>query len=154
MPGMDGTVEVRLGEVGDVIGIEGNRLVVRMERKEACAKCRACTAGLQSEDMIIKAINLCDGKVGDKVEVMLDNADFMKAALIMYGIPFTGFMIGVLGGYYGAQAVGINGGEYIGMALGLILVVASYLAIRSQEERFKKGNYVPKAVSVVSENKS
>jgi sigma-E factor negative regulatory protein RseC len=149
MTGMDGVVETRLGEVGEVIGTEGNRLVVKMVRKEACAKCRACTAGLKSEDMVIKAVNLCDGKVGDKVEVMLDNADFMRAALIMYGIPFIAFMIGVVAGYYGADALGLAYREYIGIGLGFVLVVAAYLGIRSQEKRFSRGNYVPKAVNIV-----
>ena len=37
-----------LGEVGEVIGKESGKLIVRMEkRKEACAKCRACTAGIK-----------------------------------------------------------------------------------------------------------
>ena len=56
-----------MAEIGKVIGTEKNKLVVRMTRKEACAKCRACSAGLKEQDMLLKAVNLCNAKVGDRV---------------------------------------------------------------------------------------
>ena len=70
-----------MAEIGEVIGTEKNKLVVRMTRKEACAKCRACSAGLKEQDMLLKAVNLCNAKVGDKVEVMLETADFYESYL-------------------------------------------------------------------------
>lgn len=138
-----------LGEIGEVIGIENGRLVVKMQRTEACAKCRACTAGLKKEDMIIQAENMCGAGVGNKVDVVLDNADFMRATLIMYGIPFAAFMLGVFAGYYGSLRLGTGYNELWGIALGTVLVVISYGIIHTQEDRFKKNNYVPKAVKVV-----
>ncbi len=139
-----------LGEVGEVINIEGKKLVVKMERKEACAKCRACTAGMKKEDMLIRAENMCSADIGDKVDVVLDNSNFMKATLIMYGIPLVAFLIGVFSGYYGALEMGIKNGELIGIALGVILVLVSYAIIHSQEHRFKEGGFTPKAIKVVS----
>lgn len=138
-----------MAEIGEVVAMDKNKLVVRMARKEACAKCRACSAGLKEQDMILKAVNLCNAKVGDKVEVMLETADFMKATLIMYGIPCFMFIAGVLSGYYSSMAMGWNNGEYIGFGLGVLLVVLTYLIIRTQEPRFKKGNYIPKAINIV-----
>lgn len=138
-----------MAEIGKVIGTEKNKLVVRMTRKEACAKCRACYAGLKEQDMLLKAVNLCNAKVGDRVEVMLETADFMKATCIMYGIPCAMFIIGILAGYYGFEALGKSGGEFAGFGLGIVLVVLTYLIIRTQEKRFKNGNYVPKAIKVV-----
>lgn len=138
-----------MAEVGEVIGFENNKLVVKLERTEACAKCRACTAGFDKKEMLIRAENLCNGKIGDKVEVALDSVDFYKATMIMYGIPFVMFMIGIFGGYYGAIKLGVSYAELIGIGLGLILVVITYFIIHSQEHRFKKANYVPKAVNIV-----
>ncbi len=138
-----------MGEIGEVIGKEGGRLVVKMQRTEACAKCRACTAGLESKDMIIKAVNMCQGNVGDRVEVVLDNSNFMKAAIIMYGIPFAAFMLGVFGGYYGAERYAFGSPELMGIGAGVILVILTYLIIRTQEYRFKEGGYIPKAVNIV-----
>ena len=34
------------------------KLVVRMTRKEACAKCRACSAGLKEQKKHLKTLNL------------------------------------------------------------------------------------------------
>ena len=66
-----------LGEVGEVVGKENNKIIVKLQRTEACAKCRACTAGMKKEDMLIKAENMCNASVGNKVDLVLDNADFM-----------------------------------------------------------------------------
>ena len=141
-----------MGEIGQVIDIEDEKLVVRMQRKEACAKCRACTAGMKKEDMIIRAVNLCDAAVGDSVEVMLEEVDFVKAVFIMYGIPFLAFILGVFLGYYGAVRLGMTNGELIGCILGALFVTVTYLLIRSQEEHWRKGNYIPKAVSKADKN--
>lgn len=138
-----------VGEIGEVIGTENNQLIVKMQRTEACAKCRACSAGMKTEEMIIKANNMCNATIGNKVDIVIDNADFMRATLIMYGIPFVTFMIGVFAGYYGAINLGINNGELIGIGIGIILVIITYLIIHSQENRFKKANYIPKAIYII-----
>lgn len=141
--------ELNKGEVGEVIDIEDNRLVIKLHRNEACAKCKACTAGIDGKEMIIKAINDCGGTIGDKVEIALDSANFYKATLIMYGIPFIAFLIGVFGGYYSALYFEIDYAEVIGIAAGFFLVIIAYGIIHTQEHRFKKTSYVPKAINVV-----
>jgi sigma-E factor negative regulatory protein RseC len=139
-----------MAEIGTVIGVkDDNRLLVRLERQEACAKCRACTAGMKKEEMILTAENLCGGKVGDNVEVTLEMADFMKAAMIMYGLPFAMFMIGIFAGYYISLNMGYGSNELIGFLTGLVLVCITYILIHSQEKRWKSNNYVPKAIKVV-----
>ncbi len=137
-----------MAEIGEVIENENNKVVVRLERTEACAKCRACSVGMKSEEMLIKAENLCNAKTGDFVEIALEEVDFIKAVCIMYGFPFIMFLIGVFGGYYGCLKLGIAGAEYIGFGLGLVFVFIAYVIIRSQEGRLKKGNYIPKAVAI------
>lgn len=141
------------GEVGEVIAIEDDKAVIKMQRTEACAKCRACTSGMESKEMIIKAVNICGAVVGDNVEIMLDSADFFRATLIMYGIPFIAFLAGVFGGYYGAVKFNIEYAELVGIGLGIVFVLAAYGIIHTQEYRFKTGGYVPKAMNVV-ENKN
>ena len=137
-----------MAEICEVIDFNDNKVVVRLERKEACAKCRACTAGMKSSDMLISAENLCSAEIGDHVEIALEETDFVKAVLIMYGFPFVMFLAGVFGGYYSCLHFGIRGAEYIGFILGLVLVAVSYGIIRSQESRWKRGNFVPKAIAV------
>ena len=137
-----------MAEIGKVIEIEKNKVVVLLERKEACAKCRACSAGLKAEEMLIRAENICGAKVGDKVEIALEETDFIKAVLIMYGFPFVMFLIGLFGGYYGCLSANIPNPELIGFIVGLILVAIGYGLIKSQEKRWRSGNYVPKAIAI------
>ena len=41
-----------MAEKGVVIGLKDNNLaVIKMTRQEACAKCRACIAGMAEKDM-------------------------------------------------------------------------------------------------------
>lgn len=138
-----------LGEVGEVVEKRDNKITVKLQRTEACAKCRACTAGMKKEDMLITAENLCNASVGNKVDIVLDNADFMKATIIMYGFPFISFMIGIFAGYYISLNMNVAYPEVVGIIAGLVLVVISYIIIHSQEKRFKKGNFVPKAIKIV-----
>lgn len=137
-----------MAEVGTVIDKDGDLLIVRLERQEACAKCRACTAGLKKEDMIMRAKNLCGAAVGDNVEITLESVDFFKAMVIMYGIPFVMFLAGVFAGYFGSIRLGMGNNELIGFVLGFALVLLTYALIKTQEKRWQGDNYVPKAIRV------
>jgi sigma-E factor negative regulatory protein RseC len=140
-----------VSEIGQVIEKrENNRLLIRLERQEACAKCRACTAGMKTEEMLLEAENLCNANVGDSVDIALEETDFMKAVLIMYGIPFACFVAGVLGGYFALMHFGVNNAEALSFVIGIVLVVLAYAVIHSFEPHFQKDNYVPKAVNVVN----
>lgn len=140
-----------MAEIGEVIGFEENKVIVKLQRTEACAKCRACSAGMQKNEMLIRCENRCGAAKGDKVEVALEEADFIKAVMIMYGFPFLMFVLGVFGGYYGCLHYNITNAEYIGFGLGMVMVVVAYLIVHSQEHRWRKGNYVPKAIAIRNE---
>lgn len=140
-----------MSEIGQVIEKkDNNRLIIKLERQEACAKCRACTAGMKTEEMLLEAENLCNADVGDNVNITLEETDFMKAVLIMYGIPFGCFMAGLMGTYFAFTSAGIANAEIISFFTGIVLVVVSYLIIHCFEPHFKNDNYVPKAVNVVN----
>ena len=74
-----------MAEKGVVIGLKDNNLaVIKMTRQEACAKCRACIAGMAEKDMFIEAENICGAKVDDWVEVECHQTDlFMQCLLCM-----------------------------------------------------------------------
>ena len=80
-----------MAEKGQVIGLKNNEslAVIKMTRLEACAKCKACIAGMTEKEMFVEAENMCDAKVNDWVEVELEPNGFMNAVLIMYGLPLS-----------------------------------------------------------------
>jgi sigma-E factor negative regulatory protein RseC len=139
-----------MSEIGQVIEKRDNNiLVVKLQRQEACAKCRACSAGMKTEEMLLEAENLCNAEVGDKVDIALEESDFMKAVFIMYGIPFIFFVVGLIGSYFAMAQLGIANAELLSFVAGILLVVISYLVIHQFEPHFRKDNYVPKAINVV-----
>lgn len=141
-----------MGEIGQVIKKDNNKVTVRLTRTEACAKCGACSAGLKSQDMMIEAANLCDAEINDNVEIMLEESDFIKAVAIMYGIPFVSFVIGLIGGYYISMAVGFGNNEIIGFSIGIIFVLITYFLIKKNEKHWKSKNFIPKAVKVAKKH--
>ena len=142
-----------MAEVGNVIDIENNKVVVKLKRTEACAKCRACTAGMESKDMIIKAYNQCGANVVDNVEIVLEEANFIAAVAIMYGLPFLGLIVGTVIGIFGSKAIGLENNELIGFGVGLVFICLTYLWIKSKESYWKSKNFVPKAIRKADEIK-
>ncbi len=138
-----------MGEIGQVIEVKDAVVKVRLNRKEACAKCGACTAGLESKDMFIEANNYALAHKGDFVEISLKEENFIKAVAIMYGIPLIGLLLGLgLGAGIGATlAPGLA--DVLAIVLGLMGAGVSFLLIHLNENRFKVDQYKPKAVKVV-----
>ena len=75
-----------MAEKGIVMERKDNLAVIKLKRQEACAKCRACVAGMSEQEMIMEAENACNAQVGDWVELELVGNSFLEAVLIMYGI--------------------------------------------------------------------
>ncbi len=136
-----------MAEQGKVIELKENIAKVSMQRHEACKDCHACDMG-KSQEMILTAKALCEVKIGDNVEVHLENKDFLKATSIMYGIPLITLVIGFISGYYLGEYIGLNG-DIIGFALGIIFLSITYFWIKSNEEKWKSGNYEPVITKVV-----
>lgn len=143
-----------MAEIGKVIGMKDeNMLEVAMTRKEACAKCRACIAGLSEKEMRIEAENDCFAKVGDWVEVQISPEGFITALFIVYGLPLVAFLAGVLPSYFILKPIlGLgNAGDVLSFIIGLALTGIVFLWIRKNEERWKQRKYKPMAVRITDE---
>ena len=135
-----------MDEVGKVVAVEGEYVKLILKRREACGKCRACSAGLSEKEMEMKAKNLCGAKKGDKVEIFIEHSNFMKAVLIMYGIPCLCFLAGILAGYYGAVIAGFEAAApLVGIGLAVILTAAAFILIHLNEKNWSSGQYMPVA---------
>lgn len=137
---------------GLVHTIKEDLVVATIHRKEACGECRACLSGMTKTEMDIEAKNLCDAEIGDWVELELQENAFFNAVVIMYGLPFIGFIAGVVGGYYGVPKV-IPGISPVlpSLVLGVLGIVIAMLWIKSQNPRWESGKYRPLATKIVEE---
>ena len=137
---------------GLVHTIKDDLVVATIHRKEACGECRACLSGMTKTEMDIEAKNLCDAEIGDWGELELQENAFFNAVVIMYGLPFIGFIAGVVGGYYGVPKV-IPGISPVlpSLVLGVLGIVIAMLWIKSQNPRWESGKYRPLATKIVEE---
>lgn len=138
---------------GLVHTIKDDLVIATIHRKEACGECRACLSGMTKTEMDIEAKNLCDAEIGDWVELELQENAFFNAVVIMYGLPFIGFIAGVVLGYYGVPKL-ISGISPVlpSLVLGVLGIVIAMLWIKSQNPRWESGKYRPLATKVVEED--
>ncbi len=90
--------------------------------------------------MVMTAENNIGAKVGDEVEIDLENMNFMTAMLIVYGFPLAALVIGIFGGYYGLLALGFSDSmsQGLGSVIGILALAASYVVIKSKDDAIKK----------------
>ena len=137
---------------GLVHGVKGDLVQVKIQRKEACGECRACLSGMTKNEMDIEAKNLCDAESGDWVELELQENAFINAVFIMYGLPFVGFIAGIVAGYFGLASVLPLNATLCGIVCGAIGVALCLAWIRSQNRRWESGKYRPLATKIVEED--
>ena len=140
-----------MGERGLVVDISEDGVVVKLQRTDACAKCKACIAGITSQEMIINARNICSAEKNDWVDIEVDGNNFLKAVIIMYGLPFISFVFGVGLAYQTSSFMDLLAHrELISFIIGLIFTMCTYFFIRSKEEYWKSKNYIPIATKVIN----
>ena len=138
---------------GLVHTIKDDLVIATIHRKEACGECRACLSGMTKTEMDIEAKNLCDAEVGDWVELELQENAFFNAVVIMYGLPFIGFIAGVVGGYYATAKFFPTVPAFLpSLVQGVLGIVVAMLWIKSQNPRWESGKYRPLATKIVEED--
>lgn len=146
------TIEVGGGvmkKAGFVTALQKDSAVVRLARHSACSECGACHHGGEAKDIVIEAKNPAGAQVGDQVLVDLESIQIVRAASLFYGVPLLALLTGVfiskaLLDYLGVKAIG----DLISAGIGLLAMVAVFVAIRINEPKLKQsGRYT----SVITE---
>ena len=134
-----------MGEVGEVIEINGEEILVRHQRTGACASCKICARGKDENEMIMRARNACDAAVGDFVEIELQEGALIKAVAMAYGIPLVAIIAGFAIGY-------LIGGEFVAFTIGIIFMILAYASMKILEKSGKLAQkYVPVAIRKVDD---
>ena len=133
---------------GIVDGVSGEMLTIVFDRPEACGDCHNCMRG--SEDCSKHTITLRGkARIGDVVEVEMDDSHVMAASALAYTVPLAGFLAGLGAGYFLRGALPIH--PDLTMTLcALIGTALAYLVMRALDPRFSKGRWEPKIVSVTA----
>ena len=106
------------------------RATVRLSRPKSCKTCKVC-AGPGKNEPFLLAENAIGAKSGDRVKVEIDDSLIAKTTFMFYGVPFLGFIIGVLTGhFFFAKVFNIPYPELYTILLALLLSFLFYMLNR------------------------
>lgn len=112
------------------------RLMAEVVRTEACQQCRACQFG--QKDSVLLELPEGDYRVGDTVEITLNERSFTRATLLAYALPVATLLLALaaaslLGLSEGVQALCALGGLAAG--LGVIKLLEPRLSALQPQAR-------------------
>jgi len=127
-------------ETGTVVDLEGGQAAVRIrsERSDACGGCKACQAHGGGD--FVLWLDAEDLKEGDRVTVEVAVPGPWRAMLLVFVLPLTSFVAGVLMGseWQGFQQMTGLGREASGIVSGMGLLLASLLIALVSDWRFRR----------------
>ncbi|MCC0631205.1 MULTISPECIES: SoxR reducing system RseC family protein [unclassified Clostridioides] len=130
-----------MNQQGFIMEIVDDRTAkLKMQRHSACAACGKCATADSSEskEILVEVDNTIGAKVGDHVEVSMDNMNVLKAAAMAYIIPLVALLVGTIGTYYILEAIGMTSGvEAISGLVGICLTVICYLYLKKNDKKFR-----------------
>ena len=88
-------------EIAEVVAVDGRRITLSTQLKTACSGCQqntTCGAGILSKVFADRNARFTVDselpvQIGDHVEITMDEADFTRYALLLYGLPIIGLFI-------------------------------------------------------------
>ncbi|MCC0635177.1 MULTISPECIES: SoxR reducing system RseC family protein [unclassified Clostridioides] len=130
-----------MNQQGFIMEIVDDRTAkLKMQRHSACAACGKCATADSSEskEILVEVDNTIGAKVGDHVEVSMDNMNVLKAAVMAYIIPLVALLVGTIGTYYILGAIGMTSGvEAISGLVGICLTIICYLYLKKNDKKFR-----------------
>jgi len=131
---------------GRVEKLEGDTAFVRLEAAEGCNTCaskHSCGA-LSTGGKVISVRNVVGVQEGQRVELAVRPSAVVTASFLLFVVPVLACLAGIMGGYVLAEAQGWEGGEWIGLAFGMVGFGLAFLVIRMLNSRFERsGKYEP-----------
>lgn len=124
-------------EIGQVIKAQKKKALVRLKRTSRCGECQACkTSENSGKEMFAEAVNTMGAKVGDWVKISVEPKYLLQVGLAVYLLPLGGFLLGILGGFLLATALGFRFlAEGVSFFSGLFFMVLSGFFLRSYSKK-------------------
>lgn len=143
-----------MNQIGQIVKIvNSDTAVLKMKRMSACAKCGKCKSigDSESQEILVEVNNTIGARVGDTVEVTMDNIDILKATALVYIVPLIGLMLGVFVTYFILTYAKITPHiEAISGVMGIIVMLLSYLILKANDRKFKESKkFLPRVEKIL-----
>jgi sigma-E factor negative regulatory protein RseC len=141
-----------LVETAWVVSARGQKATVRAVRGDACHSCSsadACHAVGGGKEMMVEVLNPIRAQAGDRVELVLPEASFLKASLLTYGLPLLFLMGGGLLGNRLGPVFGFSA-DAGSIILALFGVASAYPLVAVLGRRMTgREEYIPRIIRVL-----
>lgn len=114
--------------------MDGGHIAKVYIESKGCDHCQACgfSSIREKKALEVNALNDIGASKGDTVHLEVSGKKVMRASAIVFLIPFSGFIVGFVLGFFIASPLGWhNGGSLLGLILGVVLMGASYFLVSS-----------------------
>ena len=139
-------------EEGIVSEIVDGMAKVAIMKKSACEQCAASGVCHPGDQELMEAANPLGAKKGQKVKVVVAPQVYLKAAIILYGVPMAVFIAGAII----AKNLAISAGNEAGSDLwafiaGTACLLLSFFFIRAYNKKVERTQkYKPVIVEILS----
>lgn len=125
---------------------------LKMQRHSACASCGKCVTSSEKKDVLVEVENTVGAKVGDHVEVNMENVKVLKATAFAYLVPLIGLLIGTIGTYSILESIGIKSNiEIISAIVGFLATFICYVILNKNDKKFKDSKeYIPTITKILT----
>ncbi len=139
-------------EEGTVAEVEGGIAKVAVLKKSACEQCAASGVCHPGDQEYLEAANPLGAKKGQRVKVVLAPQIYLKASIILYGIPMVALVAGaIIGKNIAIRYAGEPNSDLWAFIAGMACMVISFLFIRSYNKKVEKTQkYKPMIVEILS----
>lgn len=131
---------------GTVVRVEDDKAFVKIDRDKGCESCSAkgnCGVMFSSE-ALVEVRNEIGVTVGQRVEIGVRPAAVLTASILLFIVPASGLILGIIAGYLLAELFGWPWQQWVGFGFGALGFAAAVLAIKLLSPRLhESGKYEP-----------
>jgi sigma-E factor negative regulatory protein RseC len=138
-------------EEGIVAEIEGTIAKVAISKKSACEQCAASGVCHPGDQEYLEAANPLGAVKGQKVKVVVAPQIYLKASIILYGIPMATLIAGaIIAKNIALRYVGDARSDLWAFIGGVVCMSISFVFIRSYNKKVEKTQkYKPVIVEIL-----
>lgn len=128
-------------EVGVVSQLNGEKAYVSFKRKSGCGdSCGSCKSKCGAAFITTEIANPLNARIGDKVDVEIENKSFNKMMFFAYILPLIMMIIGMAVGIKIFKNLGYATYELFGFAVGMVCLGLSYYLLKKINDKMKNNN--------------
>jgi sigma-E factor negative regulatory protein RseC len=139
-------------EEGIVAETVGDIAKVAILKKSACEQCAAAGVCHPGDQEYMEAANPLGAKTGQKVKVVVAPQVYLKASIILYGVPMVALVAGaIIAKNIASRFTGDSTSDLWAFIVGMICMVVSFFFIRVYNNKVEKTQvYKPVIVEILS----